>query len=62
MFSVDTPCRRCGYNLRALPRTGRCPECGAPAAMAGVGEELRFSDEAWLGKLLSGVKWMMAGL
>lgn len=24
----DLPCIRCGYNLRALPRDGRCSECG----------------------------------
>ena len=22
-------CGRCGYNLRTLPYTGRCPECGS---------------------------------
>ena len=24
----DLPCATCGYNLRTLPRKGRCPECG----------------------------------
>lgn len=26
--SEDLPCVRCGYNLRTLAWTGRCPECG----------------------------------
>ena len=28
--ATDCPCIRCGYNLRSLPRTGDCPECGIP--------------------------------
>jgi len=26
----DLPCRGCGYNLRGLFKSGRCPECGMP--------------------------------
>jgi len=26
----DAHCHRCGYNLRGLKPSGRCPECGAP--------------------------------
>ena len=34
-------CGRCGYNLRALPYIGRCPECGSdynarPLRMQGI--------------------------
>lgn len=27
-INVNLPCRKCGYNLRTLPREGVCPECG----------------------------------
>lgn len=28
MIGEDTPCRGCGYNLKGLVVTGKCPECG----------------------------------
>jgi hypothetical protein len=28
----DIPCMECGYNLRGLDSSGRCPECGKSAA------------------------------
>jgi len=27
-IAADVPCLACGYDLRGLDRTGRCPECG----------------------------------
>ncbi len=29
MFATRMPCLRCGYDLRTMPLSGRCPECGA---------------------------------
>ena len=29
-ISFDRKCTGCGYNLRGLPGTGACPECGRP--------------------------------
>lgn len=55
-ISHDVPCHRCAYNLRGLPRDGRCPECGAPVSVSLQGDLLRFADPAWLKKLLLGAK------
>ncbi len=55
-ISHDVPCHRCAYNLRGLPRDGRCPECGAPTRVSLQGDLLRFADPAWLRKLLLGAK------
>lgn len=40
---ADLPCARCGYDLRAQPRDGTCPECGAPVADA-LANPLRVAD------------------
>lgn len=54
VISEDTPCRRCGYNLRGLTATGLCPECGTPIALSLVGNLLRQADPEWLERLRLG--------
>jgi hypothetical protein len=53
----DLLCINCRYDLRALPRDGRCPECGASVAesvlhheagRSPIGVPLRLADRAWL--------------
>jgi len=55
----DTPCINCGYNLRGLVPSGLCPECGSPINRSVHGDFLRYSDPAWLNKLLLGVTLML---
>jgi threonine synthase len=31
-ISTELPCHRCGYDLRAHPPDGKCPECGESVA------------------------------
>ena len=28
VIAVTLPCRLCGYDLRGLSKSGKCPECG----------------------------------
>ena len=51
---ADLPCRKCSYNVRAQPVTGRCPECGAPVGVAVHGDLLRYGDPGWLRGLSKG--------
>jgi hypothetical protein len=66
-ISDDLPCHRCGYDLRAHPRDGKCPECEASVA-----ESVRFaaiplrpawrdSDPRWRRRILAGA-WILVCL
>ncbi len=54
IVKTDTLCRRCGYNLRALPVVGLCPECGTAVAQSLAGNWLRHADPEWLEKVRLG--------
>lgn len=47
----DVLCIACGYNLRGLDPSGRCPECGLAVADSNRGDRLAFADREWLRKL-----------
>jgi len=60
--SIDCLCKRCAYNLRGLPESGRCPECGTPVAMSIAGDLLCTADPQWVEKVALGLKiilWMI---
>jgi hypothetical protein len=58
-IGTDTPCRRCGYNLRGLLADGQCPECGTLVRLSLRKDLLEHSDPAWLDSLRRGVGWML---
>jgi hypothetical protein len=50
----DLPCVHCGYNMRTLRTTDRCPECGSLVAdTAALHAELNRSRPGWLRCLAS---------
>ena len=63
-MSVDLPCHVCGYDLRAHPQDGTCPECGASVAesrrLAGIPRRpaWRDSDPRWRRRMLAGI-WLL---
>jgi hypothetical protein len=42
--SAGIPCISCGYDLRSLPGTSSCPECGAPVALSARPSSLEHAD------------------
>lgn len=61
-FESDLPCRSCGYNLRGLVPSGRCPECGTAIGFSLHGDLLKYSDPNWVETLAGGMIWIIAGL
>src|SRR5207248_8435229 len=63
-MSVDLLCDRCGYDLRAHPRDGKCPECGGSVAesrrLAAIPRRpaWRDSDPRWRRRMLAGT-WVL---
>src|SRR5438477_10614159 len=58
------PCHICGYDLRAHPQDGKCPECGASVAesrrLAAIPRRpaWRDSDPRWRRRMLAGT-WVL---
>jgi hypothetical protein len=59
---ADTPCRKCGYNLRGLLTDTQCPECGVIVAASISGDLLRYCPPDWVGTLARGAKFILAGV
>ena len=61
---VDLPCHVCGYDLRAQPGDGKCPECGASVAESRRWAAIprrpawRDSDPRWRRRVLAGA-WVL---
>src|SRR5262245_4678688 len=64
-ISAELPCHGCGYDLRAHPPDGKCPECGASVAearrLAAIPRRpaWRDSDPRWRRRMLAGA-WVLA--
>lgn len=58
---TDTPCIGCGYNIRSLELTARCPECGTPV-QATLSGGLRYAPEAYLRRMLLATRCLSYGM
>jgi hypothetical protein len=51
---ASLPCRRCGYDLRGLSKSGNCPECG-DEILPSLGTWLiRFAPVDWIARVVRG--------
>lgn len=55
-------CIVCGYDLRAQPPQGKCPECGTEVERSLHGFWLRYSDQQWVASMARGAGWTSTGL
>ena len=46
-IATDLRCCRCGYNLRTLSTSGKCPECGASVAESIAAANRRRAFTGW---------------
>jgi hypothetical protein len=58
----DRPCLVCGYNLRSLPASGKCPECGAAVARSLKGVLLRYCAPEYVARLRRGILMVEAAI
>src|SRR3954454_2572466 len=62
--SAELPCHGCGYDLRAHPEDGKCPECGESVAesrrLAAIPRRpaWRDSDPRWRRRMVAGT-WIL---
>ena len=56
VVETEIACTRCGYSLRGLATTGRCPECGWSVEASLQGGLLRFAGPEYLASLVLGAR------
>jgi hypothetical protein len=62
LAATDVPCLSCGYNLRGLSDSGRCPECGTPIVRSLMGNLLEFSSANYIESLRRGATIVKASI
>jgi hypothetical protein len=59
---ADRLCTKCGYNLRGLPKTHACPECGTLHKNVGAfNDQLQYGNPAWASRLAFGLILFLIG-
>src|SRR5580700_12346543 len=64
VLPAELACYRCGYDLRAHPEDGKCPECGGSVAESREWAKVprrpawKDSDPRWRRRMLAGV-WVL---
>jgi hypothetical protein len=62
IIPADRACIRCSYNLRGLPTSALCPECGTPVELSLRGHFLAFAAPEYLDALRRGLTLILNGM
>ena len=62
IIPADRACIRCSYNLRGLPTSALCPECGTPVEQSLRGHFLAFAAPEYLDALRRGLDLILNGM
>ena len=62
VVETEAFCPGCGYNVRGLSRSAKCPECATPVWTALSEQLLAYADPAWLETLGGGTRWLSIAL
>lgn len=58
----DSPCRKCGQNVRGLAESEKCPRCQAPVQISVCGDFLQFAQPAWVHGVATRIYWIIWGV
>ncbi|MBK9188343.1 MAG: hypothetical protein IPM33_05240 [Phycisphaerales bacterium] len=59
---TDSNCVQCSYNIRGLPISGKCPECGTPVELSLRGVLLQYASTEYLDTVRAGLSLVLNGI
>jgi predicted RNA-binding Zn-ribbon protein involved in translation (DUF1610 family) len=62
VVATDRACNGCGFNLKGIPTSGLCPECGMHVARSLTSKLLRYASPEYVRTLHQGTVWLLIAI